>query len=170
VVVRRAVREADRLGSANLLQENVAVDDEGNVRFVLGVDGKLAGVAGKGDGALGVGLVVGVDLNGQLARQVTAARAGDPEVGPALVDNPFAVAAEAGTADPALLGSVPGEDLGLDQLGRLAGRDAGDDRCWLADDVGRGTWSPFGAKVPSLPSATVMRVAAPPSTGTVYSS
>ena len=52
---------------------------------------------------LGVGLVVGVDLDGQLARACRPCVRDDPQVGAALVDDPLAVAADAGPADAVVL-------------------------------------------------------------------
>src|SRR5205085_10552572 len=84
----------------------------------------------EGGQLLGVGLVVGVDLDGQLARGAAAGR-GDPQVGPALVDDPLAVAGDAGPAD-AVVGVVSERDrlAGGERAGR-AGRQL------LRDDVGR---------------------------------
>src|SRR5262249_32434700 len=94
---------------------------EGDVLFV-GRHGEFAGALREVLDALGVGLVVGVDLDGQFARRA-AAGGRDPQVGAALVDEPLAVGAEPRPAD-AVLGVRGG------RLGPAAGRQA------LADDVG----------------------------------
>src|SRR5262249_27982769 len=94
---------------------------------------ELGGAVGEGDGAFGVALVVGVGLDGQLAG--TAAAGGDdPQVGAALIDDPLAVAADAGAADAVVL--VGGELLGRPEDGEAAGAALGLGQV-LADEVGR---------------------------------
>src|SRR5262249_1276481 len=95
---------------------------------------ELGGAAGEGAHLLGVGLVVGVDLDGQLARGGARPGGDDPQVGAALVDDPLAVAADAGPAH-AVLGGV-GQLLGFKPRGWNPWACRGIDRD--AHDVGRG--------------------------------
>src|SRR5262249_7497422 len=105
-----------------------AVDHEGDQLVVVG-DRELRRPGRVGDGALRVGLVVGVRLDGELAR---LARFGghDPQVRPALVDDPFAGGVDARPADARLLVVGQGD--------RLAGGDRPGlrRRQLLLDDVG----------------------------------
>src|SRR5262249_2305640 len=101
VVVGCPFREPPGLAAAGGHQEQLTVDGEGDVLFIVR-QGKLGGAAGEGDSALDVGLVVGVRLDRQLAR-AAAARRDDPQVGAAFVDDPLPVPADAGTADTVVL-------------------------------------------------------------------
>src|SRR5262249_44108840 len=125
VVVGRVVGQAGGVaGAAHRQQEDVAVDHEGDVLLVLG-EGELGDALGERLQRLGVDLVVGVDLDGELARRVALAGGGDVQVGAALVDDPLAVGADAGPADGVVL--VEGH-----QLRRALAIEI------KADDVGRG--------------------------------
>ena len=68
--------------------------DEGDV-LVVRRGCKFRGVAGQCQDTLGIDLLVGVDLDRQLAR-AAAVRGRDVQVRAALVDDPLAVAANAG--------------------------------------------------------------------------
>src|SRR5438876_4977095 len=87
--------------------EDIAVNDEGDETLVVR-KGELGGAAGEVDDALGVGLIIGVTLDGQLAWRA-ADGVDDPQVGAALVDDPLAVAADTCPAHAVVL--VHGELL-----------------------------------------------------------
>src|SRR5262249_27777450 len=101
--------------------------------LLVGGQGELGGLVGEGPDLLGVGLVVGVDGDGQLARLGPAGGRDHPQVGAALVDDPGPVGADAGPADALVL--VVGHLHRLGTLRRLAG--GGDRRHSQADEVGR---------------------------------
>ena len=94
---------------------------------------ELGRAAGEDFQLLRVGLVVGVDLDGQLARRGAFVRGDDPEIGAALVDDPLAVAGDAGAANAVVLveGDLLRLDAGLPPRPAERRRAAGG-RCWPA--------------------------------------
>ena len=129
---RRRVIEGGRVGQARRLaaagkrhQEQFAVDREDR-GILVGVEANSVASLVKVTVRLGVRLVVGVDLDGQLARLGRDFVLTTHRSGAALVDDPLAVAADAGAADGVLL--VVGEP----QRRALA---VGLGREVLADDV-----------------------------------